>query len=90
MPHDIQKYRKHVEAFDLTDHQKDELIRVVQSIMQNFVDRAFGDDPVQMCQTLNGSKRALDAPVVIDLEAREISRTDIELTDTFNHKNKKG
>lgn len=90
MPHDIQKYRRHVEGFDLTDQEKDNLIRVVQSIMQNFVDRAFGDDPVQMCQTLNDAKRALDTPVVIDLEAREISCTDIELTGAFNSKNKKG
>lgn len=90
MPYDIQKYRKHVEGFDLTDQEKDELIRVVRRIMQNFVDRAFGDDPVQMCQALNGAKRALHAPVVIDLKAREISRTDIELTGAFNNQDKKG
>lgn len=58
--------------------------------MQNFVDRAFGDDPVQMCQTLNSAKRALDAPVVIDLEAIEIRCSDIELTGTFNNQDRKG
>lgn len=90
MPHEIQKYRKHVEKFDLSDQEKDELICVVQSIMQNFVDRAFGDDPVQLCHDPDNSKDALDEPVVIDLVAREISRSDITLTDTFNENKKKG
>lgn len=90
MAQDIQKYRRHVESFDLTDQGKDELIRVVKSIMQNFADRAFGDDPVQICQTLNNPKRALNTSVVIDLKAIEISRSDLKLTGIFNEENKKG
>lgn len=90
MTQDIQKYRKHVDNFDLSDQEKDELIRVVQSIMQNFIDRAFGDDPVQLCHNPDNSKDALAKPVVIDLVAREISRSDITLTDTFNENKKKG
>ena len=41
------KYLPHLDRFDLSEHQKVELLRAVWQIMQSFVDRAFGDDPVQ-------------------------------------------
>ena len=47
MPPDLEKYRKHVERFDLSEEQKVELIHTVWTIMESFVDRAFGIDPVQ-------------------------------------------
>jgi len=90
MPYDIEKYRKHVKPFGLGDEQEDELIRAVCDVMKNAVDRAFGDDPVQVCQSSNLSKNALPAPVVIDLEANEISRSAMNLTGAFNDKDKKG
>ena len=50
MPMDINKYRKYVDDFDLTEKQKVELIQTVRSIMESFVDKAFGIHPVQQCQ----------------------------------------
>lgn len=44
---DFEKYRPLLDEFDLNEGQKDELIAAVWSIMGSFVDRAFGDDPVQ-------------------------------------------
>jgi len=47
MPLDTQKYFHFVEGFDLSDAQKRELIRTVYSIMESFVDQAFGVHPLQ-------------------------------------------
>ncbi len=47
---DIEKYRKYVEGFDLTEEQKTELIKSVWTIMESFVDRAFGLHPAQQCR----------------------------------------
>ena len=44
---DFEKYRVHLDGFDLTDQQKDEVIESVWSICEYFVDRGFGDDSVQ-------------------------------------------
>ncbi len=89
-PYDIEKYRKHVEVFGLSEEQEDELIHALCNIMKSAVDRAFGDDPVQVCQSSNSAKNALTSPVVIDLEAKEISRSAVKLTGAFNDKAKKG
>lgn len=50
MPPDINKYRKYVDDFDLTEEQKKELLKTVWSIMEDFVDKAFGRHPVQQCR----------------------------------------
>ena len=47
MPADLEKYRHYVEGFDLSEAEKTELIHTVWAIMESFVDRAFGLDPVQ-------------------------------------------
>ena len=47
MTPDLEKYRRYVDRFDLTEAQKAELIHTVWSIMESFVDRAFGIDSVQ-------------------------------------------
>ena len=44
---DIDKYRAHVNHFDLSEEQKTELLRDLWRIMEGFVDQAFGLDPVQ-------------------------------------------
>jgi hypothetical protein len=46
---ELARYRRHVEHFDLPEAKKDELLRAVWRMMKSFVDRAFGDDPVQHC-----------------------------------------
>lgn len=47
-PTDLQRYRALVGAIDMPDAAKDEVILVVRSMMQDFVDRAFGDHPAQI------------------------------------------
>lgn len=46
-PLDVNKYRSHVENFDLTEEQKLELLETLWSIMTAFVDLGFGADAVQ-------------------------------------------
>lgn len=45
MTPDMDKYLAMVEDYDLSDAEKRELILAVWSIMEAFVDRAFGMDP---------------------------------------------
>lgn len=44
---DVDKYRPYVDHFDLSEEQKDELLEAIWSLMESFVDRSFGEDPVQ-------------------------------------------
>ncbi len=44
---DPEAYREYIAFQGLTDHQKDEMVNVLMSIVQSFVDRAFGIDPTQ-------------------------------------------
>lgn len=46
----INKYRKYVDDFDLPEDKKVELLQTVWSIMESFVDKAFGLHPVQQCR----------------------------------------
>ena len=62
MPLDISKYRKYVDDFDLKEEQKVELLKTVWSIMESFVDKAFGKHPVQLCQKHHPEKD-LQSPV---------------------------
>ena len=48
MPIDVEKYRCHVQSIDLPQDRKDQHIHLVYSIMESFVDRAFGIHPVQL------------------------------------------
>lgn len=80
MPPDPERYRKHVEHFDLTIVEQDELIHTVHAIMESFVERAFGVDPAQLCIDLKASKDASSGGDVIDLEKSEYQ----SLTQTFN------
>lgn len=80
MPPDPERYRKHVEHFDLTIVEQDELIHTVHAIMESFVERAFGVDPAQLCIDLKASKDASSSGDVIDLEKSEYQ----SLTQTFN------
>jgi len=74
---DLDKYRRHVEHFDLSDAQKTDLLLAVWRIMQSFVDRAFGDDPVQQV-TQSRERAAHRGPMrpVIDLQPVDESRDD--------------
>ncbi len=80
MPPDPERYRKHVQHFDLTVTEQDELIHTVHAIMESFVERAFGVDPAQLCIDLKPSKGASSDGDVIDLEKSKYQN----LTKTFN------
>ena len=47
MPPDIEKYRRYVDHFDISEEKKIDLIHTVWRMMQSFVDRAFGIDSTQ-------------------------------------------
>ena len=42
-----EKYRPLLSNLDLSEEQKDDLLRTMWSITQSCIDRSFGEDPVQ-------------------------------------------
>jgi hypothetical protein len=58
---DLAKYRRHVDHLDMPENKKMELLGTLWQIAQNFVDRAFGDDPAQ--QVHRGLSSPEDAPM---------------------------
>lgn len=58
---DIEKYRKYVDHFDITEEHKIELIHIMWNFMGNFVDRAFGVDSVQTCLEIKAKKIGQDS-----------------------------
>ncbi len=56
-PH-IEKYRTHLDGLDMTQTQQTEMLLALWSILENVVDRALGDDPVQhiMGKTLENTR----------------------------------
>ena len=82
---DQERYWHHVAHLDMSDAHKIDIINTVFQAMQSQVDRAFGDDPVQVAVAARGTKRALPAPDVIDLSKGDYSASD--LSQSFNDKN---
>lgn len=80
MPPDIDRYRKHVDHFDLTEAQKTDLIHSMHHMMESAVDRAFGGDPTQLCLSRVGSKDASVDGDVINLDQSKYR----DLSKTFN------
>ena len=78
---DAEKYRHHVAHFDMPDDRKAELLFAVWQIMQSFVDRAFGDDPVQL---------ALAARHVDALDEQDESAGPSVVGSSHNHDNQQG
>ena len=64
---DLEKYRRHVANLDMPEERKTELLRAVWHIMQNFVDRAFGHDPVQQALRAGGNSEIDAAPRIPDM-----------------------
>ena len=81
MEPDLEKYRRYVAHFDLTQSEKDELIHFIYRSMGGFVDRAFGDDPVQQCLAARKTKSAPGNGAMIELSKQEYQTT--RLTPTF-------
>lgn len=84
---DLDKYRRHVDHFDLSEHQKTELLRAIWLIMQSFVDRAFGDDPAQQYRgRVDGIVTAdeIAGGPVIELQAeKSVSPDHTDLSSAF-------
>ena len=51
MPLDIEKYRHYVSRFDLSEQEQTALIQHVWTMLESFVDQAFGRHPHQQCGT---------------------------------------
>lgn len=66
MKPDIEKYRKYVDHFDITEEHKIELIHIMWNFMGNFVDRAFGVDSVQTCLDIKTKKIGQDSPNMLN------------------------
>ena len=47
MTPNFNKYRQYIDGFNLTETQKRELVQTVWSMMESFVDKAWGMHPVQ-------------------------------------------
>lgn len=62
MEPDIEKYRKFVDHYDLSEDEKIEFIRTVWKIMESFADAAFGIHPVQLAMS-DGSDKSSDSLV---------------------------
>ena len=45
---DIEKYKRHLKNTGWSEARKDEFVRTVATIMESFVDSAFGIHPVQL------------------------------------------
>jgi len=53
---DPERYRQHMANLNLSEEAQLELLAVVHRIMESFVDRAFGDDAVQLARIAEGSR----------------------------------
>lgn len=88
---DLEKYRRHVAHFKLPQDKETELLRAVWNIMQNFVDRAFGEDAAQLAVRAGGKSDAKDAsggPFVV--ESSPSTPQSDDLTDAFRRKAENG
>ncbi|PWE55008.1 hypothetical protein DEM27_16255 [Metarhizobium album] len=86
---DLEKYRRHVAHFDLPEHEKTELLRTVWNIMQSFVDRAFGEDSVQLAVEKPEAKDESGDSTVIPSLSNNNSTSSHNLSDAFNLSAKK-
>lgn len=60
---DLGRYREHVAHMGLDADQEKEILTTIYRMMGNFVDRAWGDDPVQHLSAVDRFQ-ATDAPAI--------------------------
>lgn len=70
----IEKYRKYVDRFDLSEARKIELIHTVWAIIESFVDRAFGLHPVQQARKSLPSPGTKNDSAPVDSKGKSPSR----------------
>jgi len=56
---DTEKYREHIEEFELSDEEQSELLKTLWTIMAAFVDLGFGVDSIQFLPKDDDSSRLL-------------------------------
>jgi len=66
MQPDIDKYLSYLDGFDLSKDEKIEFIHTAWSVSESCLDRALGDDPVQMALRERHSKRAIESDLMIE------------------------
>ena len=82
---DLERYRHHVAHLDIPEEHKTDMMLAVWRMMQNFVDRAFGDDPVQRSGCLAGNRHAVDeAPALPVIDCPTNAPADETLSDAFH------
>lgn len=64
MPLDLDKYRPHLDGFDLTDDQKTAMIEALWSIAEAVTDLAYGVQSTQLIQTANDNDSTSNISVI--------------------------
>jgi len=63
---DIEKYLPYLDGFDLSKDEKIEFIHTAWIVSESYLDRALGDDPVQLALRERTSKRAIESRLMIE------------------------
>lgn len=82
MPPHLDKYRKHLAPFGLSEVREEQIIHMIYNAMDSFVSRAFEDDPTQICIEGQVVKNALPESTVLDSTGH--ADTTRNLSETFN------
>ncbi|SMD15143.1 hypothetical protein [Rhizobium sp. RU36D] len=77
---DIERYRRHIEAFDLSEDQKTEILVAVWNLVEGFVDRAFDHDSYALA--------ASGPPEIGDHTATLIDFKEPSMSGAFNATNR--
>jgi hypothetical protein len=77
----LDDYRGHLAPFGMTREREDEVLASLLHMMSSFVDRAFGDDPVQHVHGMHSTDDVLP-DVVIALDETHTD-TEVRLSRAF-------
>lgn len=68
-PEEFEKCRECIAGIDMSDEEKDELIRIVGNIVSSFVDQSYGMHPVQLSLAARANRHFQDDPerAILDL-----------------------
>lgn len=83
---DADRYRHHVAHLNMTPTQEHDVLDAVWRMMRSFVDRAFGDDAVQLARNAgdsDGEMREVDASVRLDSMQSPIENNKHDLARAF-------
>lgn len=94
-PDKLDRYREIIVDIDASAERKDEVIRTLAGIMQNFIDAAFGVDPVQLVMQSKLSQNFQNASAHGSIsDGHDAERIDLtadqkrEGANTYNDENK--